>query len=78
MPLNLSIRNVDRRLVDRLRQRAARYHRSLQGELLAIMEESAYSDALLTPEELPVRLRRVGLHTPDESAKMIRADRDAR
>jgi len=78
MPLNLSIRNVDRRLVDRLRQRAARHHRSLQGELLAIMEESAYSDALLTPEELPVRVRRAGLHTPAESAKMIRADRDAR
>ncbi len=41
MSVNLSIKNVDERVVERLRQRAARNHRSLQGELMAIIEQYA-------------------------------------
>ncbi|MEJ0017374.1 MAG: Arc family DNA-binding protein [Acetobacteraceae bacterium] len=38
MPVNLSIKNAPDDVVLRLRERAARNHRSLQGELMAIIE----------------------------------------
>lgn len=41
MPVNLSIKDVPDALADYLRQRAARHHRSLQGELMAIIEQAA-------------------------------------
>lgn len=41
---NLSIKNVPEPLAEALRQRAERNHRSLQGELMAILEQ-ATSDA---------------------------------
>ncbi len=41
MPVNLSIKEVPESLADRLRQRAERNHRSLQGELMAIIERAA-------------------------------------
>jgi plasmid stability protein len=44
MSINLSIKNVPEALADKLRARAERNHRSLQGELMAIIE-SAVSDA---------------------------------
>ena len=78
MPVNLSIKNVDDRVVERLRRCAARHHRSLQGELLAIIEEHAYAEPRLTAEQVLDQVRQRRLHTPAESVKMIRADRDAR
>lgn len=44
MPVSLSIKDVPDDLAARLRERAARHHRSLQRELLALVE-SAVSDA---------------------------------
>ncbi len=41
MPVNLSIKNAPDDVVERLRRRAERHHRSLQGELLAIIEDAA-------------------------------------
>lgn len=38
MPVNLSIKDVPDALAERLRVRAAQHHRSLQGELMAIIE----------------------------------------
>jgi len=38
MPVNLSIKNVPDELAQRLRERAARNHRSLQAELMALLE----------------------------------------
>lgn len=38
---NLSVKDVPDDLAERLRQRAARNHRSLQGELMAIIEQAA-------------------------------------
>jgi plasmid stability protein len=40
--VNLSIKAVPEALAERLRQRAERNHRSLQGELMAIIERAAY------------------------------------
>ncbi len=78
MPANLSVKNVPDKVLTRLRRRAARHHRSLQRELLAILEESALSEDKLTIDELLLKVRRLGLRTPSESARIIRSDRDAR
>ncbi len=78
MPVNLSIKNAPDEVVRRLRLRAERHHRSLQGELLAIIEEAVQPERELTPAELLAEVRRLGLRTPAESAAIIRADRDRR
>lgn len=41
MGVNLSIKDVPNEVAERLRARAARNHRSLQGELMAIVEQAA-------------------------------------
>ncbi len=41
MAVNLSIKGVPDTLAERLRQRAERNHRSLQGELMLIIEQAA-------------------------------------
>ncbi|MFN2383499.1 MAG: Arc family DNA-binding protein [Gemmatimonadota bacterium] len=78
MPVNLSIKNVPDELAERLRQRAATRHRSLQGELLAILEETLAEERRLTIEEAQHLVRDLGLYTPDEAREMVRSDRDAR
>jgi plasmid stability protein len=40
MPVNLSIKEVPDTLAERLRARAERHHRSLQRELMAIIEQA--------------------------------------
>jgi len=42
MGVNLSIKNVPEELARQLRERARRHHRSLQGELMAILEEAVW------------------------------------
>ena len=76
MLMNLSIKNAPESVVQRLRQRAERHHRSLQGELLAIIEAAATEDRPATPVEVLAEVRRLGLRTPREAAVLIRADRD--
>lgn len=78
MPVNLSIKNAPDEIVRRLRERASRHHRSLQGELLAILEASVRLEEQLSTENLLAEVQRLGLRTPSESAAMIRIDRDAR
>jgi plasmid stability protein len=39
--VNLSIKDVPDHIAQRLRERAARHHRSLQGELMALVEQAA-------------------------------------
>ena len=78
MPTTLSIKNAPDDVVQKLRLRAERHHRSLQGELLAIIEEAVRTDKPRTPHELLAEIRRLGLQTPAESASIIRADRDCR
>ncbi len=76
--MNLSIKNAPDDVVRRLKERAARNHRSLQGELLAIIEEAVARSRPLTPEDVLAEVRRLGLRTPDEGTAMIRKDRDDR
>jgi plasmid stability protein len=78
MPVSLSIKNAPDELVRRLKERAERHHRSLQGELMAILEEAVGTSRRLTPAEVLDRVRELGLSTPSEAAAMIRKDRDDR
>lgn len=78
MPVNLSIKNAPDDVVQRLKARATRHHRSLQGELLAILEEAAQPPRQVTVDEVLTEVRRLQLTTPAESAVMVRAERDAR
>jgi plasmid stability protein len=76
MPVNLSIENVPDDLAARLRERAARSHRSLQGELMVILEEAVAVQEGLSAREILQRVRQLGVETGDESAEMVRAARD--
>ena len=78
MPVNLSIKNVPDELADRLRRRAEAAHRSMQGELMAILEAALEERSPLTPADLLALTKRLGLETPDEATRDIRRDRDAR
>jgi plasmid stability protein len=74
---NLSIKNVPEELVTRLRERAQEHHRSLQGELMAILEDAVRPKAM-TIDEVYERVKKLGIQTDSESAAMVREDRDAR
>ena len=74
---HLSIKNVPEQTVARLRARAKLHHRSLQGELMTILEE-ALQGGSLTVGGVYDRVRTLGIKTGPESAQMIREDRDAR
>ena len=78
MALNLSIKAVPELLVEKLRKRAEKNHRSLQGELLTILEESLEDTPVLTGSEAIQRLRKIGLKTKSESLQVIREDRKRR
>lgn len=78
MPVTLSIKNAPDEVVRRLKARAARHHRSLQGELLAILEEAVRREAPFGPEEVLAEVQRLGVQTPSESAALVREDRDGR
>ena len=77
MPVNLSIKNVPEELAQRLRERARRNHRSLQGELMAILEEELIPRRV-TADQAYQRVQELGLKTGSETAGMVREDRDAR
>jgi plasmid stability protein len=78
MPVSLSIKNAPDEMVKRLRERAERHHRSLQGELMAILEEAVGAARPLTADEVLAKVGQLGLSTPREAAAMVRADRDGR
>jgi antitoxin FitA len=77
MTVTLSIKKVPEKLVKRLKRMAAMHKRSLQGELMAVLEEAA-SPTRLTVDELWQAVQRIGPPVPGNSVKMIREDRDAR
>jgi plasmid stability protein len=73
--ITLSVKNVPVDVARRLKARAERNHRSLQGELMAILDEASRQ---LTVEDLAAFASRVGLRTPAESEKFVRDARDGR
>jgi plasmid stability protein len=77
LPVNLSVKNAPDDLVAKLRARARRHHRSLQGELLAILEE-AVGPTKLSLDDAERRLRGLGFVTGDDSTAWVRELREAR
>lgn len=78
MPASLSIKNVPDQVVERLRARAARNRRSLQGELLDLIERAADELPTISAREVYERIRKLNLPVGESSADIIRELRDAR
>ncbi len=86
--VNLSIKSVPASLVRRLRERAKRNHRSMQGELMTILEESLDYGAIMETRaayrtgmdaaDVHRMARGLNLRTGSDSTRLIREDRDAR
>lgn len=79
MSVDLSIKRVPDDLAERLRARAARNHRSLQGELMAILEQSAGPARPLTPREVYEHAKALGhVDTGESVVETIRRMREER
>jgi hypothetical protein len=74
--VDLSIKGVPEDQVRRLRERAKANHRSLQGELRALVESATGTPHSLTVDEIAAKASRLGLVRGDEAARLIREDRD--
>mgnify|MGYP001415202346 CR=1 FL=1 len=77
MPVNLSIRDVPDDLAEALRARARANHRSLQGELMAMVEMHVHARPFAA-RALLAEVRALGLSTSDDSAAMVREERERR
>ena len=88
MRVDLSIKRVPEKMAKRLRERAAHNHRSLQGELMAILHEAvgdpskpdATRPETRARQSVPAHSRPAGwiIAPRSESALMIREDREGR
>ena len=80
MPVTLSIKNTPVSVVERLKRRASRHHRSLQGELLALVEAVAREEeaGLLSAAEALSAVRAAGVASRGGSARLVREMREAR
>jgi antitoxin FitA len=73
------VRNVPDDTLDLLKKRARRHRRSLQQEILAIIEEQAEVEAAPKPTEIAARIRerlRASGRTFGDSVDDLRADRE--
>ena len=77
MPVNMSIKDVPDDVAKALRERARQNHRSLQGEMLAIIEAATW-ERPFKAIELWEAAKAAGLSSPNESTAWIREDRDSR
>ncbi len=75
--ISVTIKHVPEEVVERLKQQAKEHHRSLQGELMAILEDAAGMSGRLTAVEASQRAAARGVQTPS-SVELIRRMRDAR
>ena len=78
MPVTLSVKNAPDEVVQKLKARAARNHRSLQGELMDIISRAAEERPRATAADLLELVRATGVKTDSDSVEIIRAARDGR
>lgn len=78
MSANLTVENVPDDVAERLRERARRSNRSLQGELLAIVQESVKRRRVIRVNEAIERFDGSGIRTASDSVQIIREMRDSR
>jgi plasmid stability protein len=76
MPVNISIKNAPDDLVALLKARAQRNHRSMQREMLVILDNAVRTPRRLTPLELLAEVEKLNFETPSESTAIIRKMRD--
>ena len=74
---SLTVKNVPEEMLVLLRERAKRHHRSLQGELMLILEE-AITPTKLSLDQVQRRIDELGISTGDDSTRWVRELRDAR
>jgi plasmid stability protein len=77
MAVTLRVENVPEEVAARLEERARKSRRSLQGELLRILEKAVAEEDRLTAGQVLEKVRSLKLKTPAESAAFVRQDRDA-
>ncbi len=75
---NLTIRNLDDKVVERLKKKAKDNNRSLEAELRELLKQAANRKS---PEELLAIADRIAAMTPEgvkqtDSAELLREDRD--
>jgi plasmid stability protein len=76
---SLTIRNIPEPVLEGLRARAAVSKRSMQREVLAILEAAAAEGTVrMRAPDVLERVRLLGLPQESEAMRMIRADRDGR
>jgi hypothetical protein len=76
MAVTLRVENVPEEVAALLEERARKSRRSLQGELLRILEKAVGEEDRLTPGQVLEKVRLLNLKTPAESAAFVRQDRD--
>ncbi|HEY2068118.1 MAG TPA: Arc family DNA-binding protein [Rhizomicrobium sp.] len=78
MGVNISIKNVPAEKVELLKQRAKQNHRSLQGELMALIDQATSNvpKKTMTIDEVSKYIQTLGLSRHSEAVQMIREDRD--
>jgi plasmid stability protein len=77
--VSLSIKNVPPILAKALGERAKRHHRSIQGELMVILEEAVRLKSKgFDVARLRSRAAALGLKTDADSAEIVREWRDSR
>lgn len=74
---SITIKNIPEEMLVLLRERAKRHHRSLQGELMLILEE-AIAPTKLSLDQVQKRVEELGITTGDDSTRWVRELRDAR
>ena len=77
MPTDVSVKKVPDEIMEKLRKRAKLHHRSIQDELMAILEQATETTGL-TFEQADTRIKALHLKTGNESTAWIREMRDAR
>ena len=75
MAVTFSIKDVPEQLADALRERARLNHRSLQGEMLAMLEAHVGTRPFQA-RALWAQVKKLGVATPDGSTRMVREDRE--
>lgn len=75
--MDLSIKGVPEEQVALLRERAKANHRSLQGELRALIDAAiSVQPRRLSIEEIVAKVGKLGLQRSNEAVRLIREDRD--
>ena len=76
--MNLSIKNVPEELVKALKERAKANHRSLNGEVLSVLEETTRTTGVRKSiRQIGEEARKLELPQISDAAALVRADRDS-